>query len=112
VIEVTDMILEASDLCAPSGTSDLRLEPMTDAGTVLLERSPDAAEERTDGALACLIVADALRGHGIGTRAIAVAATALVQQGCKRVIAEWVASVPLYQRLGFTVWKQRTIEPA
>lgn len=78
-------------------------------GAVLLERIPDAAESPSDGALACLVISEAMRGEGLGSAAITAAAEALILQGCSRVIAEWVASVALYERLGFKFWKRRTI---
>ena len=80
------------------------------AGTVLLERSPEAAEFATDGALACVITASALRNKGIGSATIAACSSELLSQAFTRVIAEWVASIPLYERLGFKIWRTRQID--
>jgi GNAT superfamily N-acetyltransferase len=79
-------------------------------GAVLLEENPAAAESPEDAALACLVITNPLRGEGLGTRAIAACARELQSRGFKRVIAEWVASVALYERLGFRIWTIREIE--
>lgn len=78
-------------------------------GAVLLEAQPKAAETAHDGALGCLVVESHMNGQGIGSAAIVRCCERLAARGFRRVIAEWVASVPLYQRLGFVVWKQREI---
>ncbi len=76
-------------------------------GSVLIEKEPKAAVTSTDGAIACLITAEALRGQGIGSAIIVACCIELRGQGFRRVIAEWVASIELYRRLGFRVWKTR-----
>ncbi len=78
-------------------------------GTVLIEKQPNAAEALTDGAIACLIIAENMRGKKFGSAAIVAACQELQSQGFQRVIAEWVASIDLYRRLGFRVWKTREI---
>lgn len=78
-------------------------------GTVLLEDRPRAAETRHDGALGALVVSKHMNGQGIGSAAIVRCCETLAGRGFDRVIAEWVASVPLYERLGFDVWKHREI---
>lgn len=79
-------------------------------GAVLLEEAPAAAESSEDAALACLVITHPLRGEGLGSCAIAACARELQSRGFKRVIAEWVASVALYERLGFRTWRTREIE--
>jgi ribosomal protein S18 acetylase RimI-like enzyme len=78
-------------------------------GAVLIEKKPRAAESSTDGAIACLVTAEDLRRQGIGSAAIVACCMELREQGFIRVIAEWVASVELYRRLGFRIWKTREI---
>lgn len=78
-------------------------------GTVLLEKQPGAAVTNTDGAIACLVIAEHLRGRKIGSAAIIASCLKLQSLGYQRVIAEWVASIDLYKRLGFRVWKTREI---
>jgi predicted N-acetyltransferase YhbS len=80
-------------------------------GAVLLEGTPDAAESSKDAALACLVVHHDLRNKGIGSMAIIACCNALFRRGFERVIAEWVASVPMYKRLGFDIWRTRVIDP-
>ena len=55
--------------------------------------------------LACLIVAKQLRGSKLGTAAICAVCVELQSRGFDRVIAEWVASVALYERVGFRIWR-------
>jgi len=81
-------------------------------GTVLLERQTSTAEASTDGAIACLIIAKHLRGQQIGSATIVASCLKLQSQGYQRVIAEWVASIDLYRRLSFRVWKTREISSA
>ena len=78
-------------------------------GAVLIEERPRAAESPKDGALGALVVAKQLNGQGVGSAAIVRCCDILAERGFDRVIAEWVASVPLYKRLGFEVWKHREI---
>jgi len=76
-------------------------------GSVLIEKEPKAAVTPTDGALACLVTAECPRGQRIGPETIVACCIELREQGFQRVIAEWVASIELYRRLGFRVWKTR-----
>jgi hypothetical protein len=78
-------------------------------GTVLLERKPKAAVTQTDGALACLVIGQRWRRSGFGSAAVVASSRELERMGFQRVIAEWVASIGLYQRLGFRVWRTREI---
>jgi ribosomal protein S18 acetylase RimI-like enzyme len=78
-------------------------------GAVLLDTVPERAERPTDGALACLVIDPELQGHGLGTAAIVAICREMSARGFDRVIAEWVISVPLYERLGFRVWRIRNI---
>lgn len=78
-------------------------------GSVLIEKQPDSADTSTDGAIACLIIAQHLRGQKIGSAAIAACCLKLKELGFRRVIAEWVASIELYKRFGFQFWKTREI---
>jgi hypothetical protein len=45
-----------------------------------------------------------------GSAAIVACCRELHSRGFERVIAEWVVSVPLYERLGFRVWRIRDID--
>jgi ribosomal protein S18 acetylase RimI-like enzyme len=78
-------------------------------GTVLIEKQPSAAVTKTDGAIACLVIAKHMRDKMFGSAAIVAACLELQSQGYQRVIAEWVASMNLYRRLGFRVWRTREI---
>jgi GNAT superfamily N-acetyltransferase len=78
-------------------------------GAVILELAPRSAETPADAALGYLVVARQHRGRGVASAAIAACVADLGRAGCGRVIAEWVASVPLYERLGFRVWRTRTV---
>lgn len=78
-------------------------------GAVLIEKQPGAAESSADGALACLVTAKHLRGQRLGSAAIVESALALRELGFRRVIAEYVASIELYSRLGFRVWRTRDV---
>lgn len=78
-------------------------------GTVLIEKQPNAAVTPTDGAISCLVISRHMRGKKLGSAAIVATCLELQSQGYQRVIAEWVASIELYRRLGFRVWKTREI---
>ena len=78
-------------------------------GVVLIEKEPRAAVTPTDGAIACLVIAERLRGERLGSAAIVACCNQLRAYGFQRVIAEWVWSIELYGRLGFQVWKTREI---
>lgn len=78
-------------------------------GAVLLEKAPRAAITPSDGAIACLIIAGRLCGQRLGSAAIVACCHRLRAQGFRRVIAEWVWRIALYNRLGFRVWKTRAI---
>ncbi|MEQ7129490.1 GNAT family N-acetyltransferase [Actinopolymorpha sp. B11F2] len=78
-------------------------------GAVLLEYEPEARESRADAALAALVIAGRHRGRGIATAAIGAACRMLRAAGYRRVIAEWVWSRQAYERLGFRVWRTRSI---
>ena len=71
-------------------------------GTVLVEERPTAAVLDTDSAIACVVVDRSLNGQGFGSAAIVESCSELARRGFERVIAEWVASVSLYERLGFS----------
>jgi ribosomal protein S18 acetylase RimI-like enzyme len=81
----------------------------TTVGAVLLETVPERAEMPTDGALACLVIDPERRGQRLGTAAIVAICREFRACGFDRVIAEWVVSVTLYERLGFQVWRTRRI---
>lgn len=78
-------------------------------GAVLIEKQPGAAESTSDGAIACLIISKHFRGQRLGSAAIVACCNKLREIGFQRVIAEWVASIELYKRLGFRIWKTREI---
>lgn len=75
----------------------------------LLEELAADAETGSDGAIGALVVARSCRGRGIGSAAIVRCCQELRLRGFVRVIASWVASVGLYERLGFHVWRTRMI---
>lgn len=79
-------------------------------GGVLLQRSPEAAESTDDAGLAALFIRAARRDQGLGSVAIAAAVRLLAGEGFQRIIAEWVWSIPMYQRLGFQFWRTRRVE--
>ena len=81
----------------------------TTIGAVLLETVPERAETPTDSALACLVIDPELQGRRLGTAAIVAICRELRSRGFNRVIAEWVISVTLYERLGFQVWRTRSV---
>jgi GNAT superfamily N-acetyltransferase len=95
----------------PAGTTICQVVLDGDVvGAVHVEVAPRSAESAADGALGCLVVVEEARGRGVGSAAIAACVAELGRAGFDRVIAEWVASVPLYERLGFTVWRTREVE--
>lgn len=79
-------------------------------GGVLLQRRPEAAESKDDAGLAALYIHTARRNQGLGSVAIGAAAQLLADEGFQRIIAEWVWSIPMYERLGFQVWRTRTVD--
>ncbi len=79
-------------------------------GGVLLQRPDNALESRQDAAIAALFIARQQRNRGLGSAAIAAAAQMLANEGFERIIAEWVWSVQMYQRLGFAFWRTRRVE--
>jgi GNAT superfamily N-acetyltransferase len=78
-------------------------------GGVLLERDPAAAESDRDAALAALFIAGNQRNRGLGSAAIVAASRLLLGEGYERVLAQWVWSVQLYERLGFEYWRTRSV---
>lgn len=79
-------------------------------GGVLLERQPSAAESDRDAALAALFIAGDQRDHGLGSAAIVAASRLLLHEGYDRVLAQWVWSVKMYERLGFEFWRTRLVD--
>jgi GNAT superfamily N-acetyltransferase len=80
------------------------------AGGVLLEREPAAAESDRDAALAALFIAGNQRNRGLGSAAIVAVSRLLLSEGYERVLALWVWSVQMYERLGFEFWRTRSVD--
>jgi GNAT superfamily N-acetyltransferase len=79
-------------------------------GGVLLEREYEGAESDRDAALGALFISSKDRNRGLGSAAIAATARLLLDEGYERVLAEWVWTVAIYERLGFQVWRTRLID--